>query len=66
MITIEEVIKKTYEAQGFAVEEVVHLPNGSFDVTFIGDCGIVKRNLALLFLVNNANQCQGQKVIPND
>lgn len=65
-MTIEELIRRTYTDQGHFVESITIMPNGSYDVEFMGDYGIVKRNLAVLFLVTNDNQCQRQSAIPNN
>jgi len=62
-MTIEEIIRKTYEDLGHGVDEVIRRPDGSFSITFIGPYGVVSRRLRLLFLVDyENNQCEHKNV----
>ena len=51
-----ELIKKTFEAQGHAVEGVTPNPDGSYDISFIGDYGVAQRKIGIFFMVLNHGQ----------
>lgn len=66
-MTIEECIKKTFEGLGHTIEGIKKNRDGSFSLNFIGQYGVARRRVRLLFVIEDENpECEYKDFKPND
>ena len=65
-MTVEQEIRNTYESQGFLVQGVTRLDDGTFDVEFLTEAGVSIRNVVFCVVMRHAYQCQRQNPVPNN
>lgn len=65
-LNIIECMRLTYEQMGMAVLNIASLPDGTFEMEYIGGSGITKSQVGVFFCIQNDQQCQQKKSVPNE